>query len=175
MQAKIVKRETDPSSSGSLVVFKKILVALDGSESSSRASKVAVGLAEKVRAELVVLHAITPPSSYYGSNYPTVSGMSPPPPSQREIDAYYAQARKAASAIVGETIAQAKKSGLKVQTELPEGVSSIVETIISHADSSNDDLIVVGTRGLGGFKKLLLGSVSSGVVSHANCPVLVVR
>ncbi|MBO0888652.1 universal stress protein, partial [Candidatus Bathyarchaeota archaeon] len=65
MQAKTVKRETDPSSSGSSMVFKKIMVALDGSESSNRASKVALGLAEKLRAELVVLHAITPPSSYY--------------------------------------------------------------------------------------------------------------
>ena len=37
------------------------------------------------------------------------------------------------------------------------------------------DLIVMGTRGMGGFKKMLLGSVSSGVVTHAQCTVLVVR
>jgi len=51
----------------------------------------------------------------------------------------------------------------------------VVETIISHAAKEDVDLIVVGTRGLGGFKKMLMGSVSSGIISHADCPVLVVR
>jgi len=51
----------------------------------------------------------------------------------------------------------------------------VVETIINHAAKEHVDLIIVGTRGLGGFKKMLIGSVSSGVISHANCPVLVVR
>jgi len=51
----------------------------------------------------------------------------------------------------------------------------VVETIINHAAKEDVDLIIVGTRGLGGFKKMLIGSVSSGVISHANCPVLVVR
>ena len=156
-------------------VFKKILVALDGSETSSKAAKVAIGLAEKLKSELVVLHAITPPTSYYGSTYGTVAGTSPPPISQKEIDSYYAFARRAALGIVGDTVDQAKERGLSVKAELPEGVSSVVETIINHADKEHADLIVVGTRGLGGFKKMLLGSVSSGLVSHANCPVLVVR
>jgi nucleotide-binding universal stress UspA family protein len=64
---------------------------------------------------------------------------------------------------------------VNVKTELPEGVSSVVETIINNADKEGADLIVVGTRGLDGFKKLLIGSVSSGVISHASCPVLIVR
>ena len=77
--------------------------------------------------------------------------------------------------IVGETESKAKKQGIHVKTEIPEAVSSVVETIINHATKESVDLIVVGTRGLGGFKKMLLGSVSSGIVSHAHCPVLVVR
>src|SRR5881397_2358658 len=99
----------------------------------------------------------------------------PPPPSQKEIDTYYAYARRVALGIVGDTVSEAKKVGTNVKTELPEGVSSVVETIISHAAKEHVDLIIVGTRGLGGFKKMLIGSVSSGVISHANCPVLVVR
>src|SRR5438876_7535776 len=83
--------------------------------------------------------------------------------------------RKAAMGIVGETESKAKKQGIHVKTEIPEAVSSVVETIINHATKENVDLIIVGTRGLGGFKKMLLGSVSSGIVSHAHCPVLVVR
>ncbi len=101
--------------------------------------------------------------------------MAPPPPSQKEIDAYYAYARRVALGIVGDTVSEAKNVGTNVKTELPEGVSSVVETIINHAAKEHVDLIIVGTRGLGGFKKMLIGSVSSGVISHANCPVLVVR
>src|SRR6266478_7789452 len=175
MESKTIKRMAEPSSPAVKSLFKKILVALDGSESSQRAAQAALELAEKLKSDLIVLHAITPPTSYYLSTIASPTGMSLPAPSQHEIDAYYAYARKVALGIVGETESKAKKQGIHVKTEIPEAVSSIVETIINNAAKENVDLIVVGTRGLGGFKKLLLGSVSSGIVSHANCPVLVVR
>ncbi|OLE59604.1 MAG: hypothetical protein AUG17_01920 [Crenarchaeota archaeon 13_1_20CM_2_53_14] len=170
-----MKRTSEHAASDSTPLFKNILVAVDGSESSKRAAHVALGLAEKLKAELIVLHAISPPTSYYQSNFPVPVGMAPPPPSQKEIDTYYAYARRVALGIVGDTVSEAKKVGTNVKTELPEGVSSVVETIINHAAKEHADLIIVGTRGLGGFKKMLIGSVSSGVISHANCPVLVVR
>ena len=170
-----MKRMGEPSPTISKPLFKKILVAQDGSESSQRAAQAALELAEKLKADLVVLHAISSPTSYYHSTIASPTGMSLPAPSQHEIDAYYAYARKVALGIVGETESKAKKQGIHVKTEIPEAVSSIVETIVNHASKENVDLVVVGTRGLGGFKKLLLGSVSSGIVSHAHCPVLVVR
>ena len=170
-----MKRVGEPSPTISKPFFKKILVAQDGSESSQRAAQAALELAEKLKADLVVLHAISPPTSYYHSTIASPTGMSLPAPSPHEIDAYYAYARKVALGIVGETESKAKKQGIHVKTEIPEAVSSIVETIVNHASKENVDLIVVGTRGLGGFKKLLLGSVSSGIVSHAHCPVLIVR
>ena len=175
METKTMKRTSEHAASDSTPLFKNILVAVDGSESSKRAAHVALGLAEKLKAELIVLHAISPPTSYYRSNFPVPVGMAPPPPSQKEIDTYYAYARRVALGIVGDTVSEAKKVGTNVKTELPEGVSSVVETIINHAAKEHVDLIIVGTRGLGGFKKMLIGSVSSGVISHANCPVLVVR
>ncbi len=175
METKTMKRTSEHAASDSTPLFKNILVAVDGSESSKRAAHVALGLAEKLKAELIVLHAISPPTSYYQSNFPVPVGMAPPPPSQKEINAYYAYARRVALGIVGDTVSEAKKVGTNVKTELPEGVSSVVETIINHAAKEHADLIIVGTRGLGGFKKMLIGSVSSGVISHANCPVLVVR
>jgi len=175
METKTMKRTSEHAASDSTALFKNILVAVDGSESSKRAAHVALGLAEKLRAQLIVLHAISPPTSYYRSNFPVPVGMAPPPPSQKEIDTYYAYARRVALGIVGDTVSEAKKVGTNVKTELPEGVSSVVETIINHAAKEHVDLIIVGTRGLGGFKKMLIGSVSSGVISHANCPVLVVR
>ena len=175
METKTMKRTSEHAASDSTPLFKNILVAVDGSESSKRAAHVALGLAEKLRAQLIVLHAISPPTSYYRSNFPVPVGMAPPPPSQKEIDTYYAYARRVALGIVGDTVSEAKKVGTNVKTELPEGVSSVVETIINHAAKEHVDLIIVGTRGLGGFTKMLIGSVSSGVISHANCPVLVVR
>jgi nucleotide-binding universal stress UspA family protein len=50
-----------------------------------------------------------------------------------------------------------------------------VYAITNYADEKHVDLIVVGSRGMGGFKRMLLGSVSSGILNHAHCSVLVVR
>jgi nucleotide-binding universal stress UspA family protein len=54
-------------------------------------------------------------------------------------------------------------------------VSSIVGEIVGFADKEKVDLIILGTRGRTGFKKLLLGSVAEGVVNHSSCPVMIVR
>lgn len=175
MESKTIKRPAEPASPSTKSLFKKILVALDGSDSSEKAAQAALELAEKIKADLMVLHAIIPPTTYYRSTLASPMGMSLPAPSQHEIDAYYAYAKKVATSIVGDVESKGKKLGIHVRTETPEAVSSVVETILNHASKENVDLIVVGTRGLGGFKKLLLGSVSTGVVSHAHCPVLVVR
>ncbi len=174
MQAQSLKSK-DNLSTKSTQVFRKILVAVDGSDSSKRAGKDAFGLAEKLHADLIVLHAITPTGAYYGSNYSALSGVAPPPISQREIDLYYDYNKKVATNMINDIVGDVKKLGVKVKTQIIEGATSVVETIINHADDEHADLIVVGTRGLGGFKKLLIGSVSSGVISHASCPVLVVR
>ncbi len=72
-------------------------------------------------------------------------------------------------------MSEAKKRGIVVEANIPEATTSVVETIVNQAVRENADLIIVGTRGLGAFKKLILGSVSNGVVSHAHCPVLVIR
>src|SRR2546427_4988865 len=153
METKTVKRLGESSPTISKPLFKKILVAQDGSESSQRAAQAALELAEKLKVGLVVLHAISPPTSYYHSTIASPTGMSLPAPSQHEIDAYYAYARKVALGIVGETESKAKKQGIHVRTEIPEAVSSVVETIINNPARKNVDRIVFGTRGPGGLKK----------------------
>jgi nucleotide-binding universal stress UspA family protein len=50
-----------------------------------------------------------------------------------------------------------------------------VGAITNHAEKENADLIIVGTRGRTGFKKILLGSVASGVVAYAHCPVMIIK
>jgi nucleotide-binding universal stress UspA family protein len=156
-------------------MFKRLLVALDGSENSRRASQAAVELAEKLSAELIVLHAITPPALYYHTEISSEGPVIEPPTHEKEIDLYLEYARRVGRGIVDPTVSEAKKRGVTVKADLPEATSSVVEAIVNQAIKENADLIIVGTRGLGGFKKLVMGSVSNGVVSHAHCPVLVIR
>jgi len=175
METRTAKSHNEQSTSKPSSTFKKILVAVDGSDSAGRAANAALELAERLKAELIILHAVSPPSTAYKGALPSLGVMAPPSAPQEEIDAYYTYAKRVAMGIMAGTISEAKKRGVQVKTEIPEGVSSVVETIINHASRESVDLIIVGTRGLGGFRKLLIGSVSSGVVTHATCPVLIVR
>src|SRR6266571_1982588 len=149
--------------------FQRILVTVDGSEGARKASEVAVDLAEKFSAQLYVLNAFR--------GYPEYMTMFPsaPSPSGEAIQEYEAYARKAALEVVGRIASLAEKKGVKAKPKTSETIGSVVQTITDYAVAEKIDSIVVGTRGMGGFKKMLLGSVSSGVVTHADCPVLVVR
>jgi nucleotide-binding universal stress UspA family protein len=66
-------------------------------------------------------------------------------------------------------------SGVKFKTEVVASPTSTVPAIVDYSERNEVDLIVVGTRGRSGFTKLLLGSVASGVVTYASCPVMVVK
>jgi nucleotide-binding universal stress UspA family protein len=94
---------------------------------------------------------------------------------RKEIDLYLEYARRVARGIVDSTVSGAKKRSISVRADTPEATGSVVETIVNQAVKENADLIIVGTRGLGGLKRLLLGGVSNGVVSQVHCLVLVIR
>jgi nucleotide-binding universal stress UspA family protein len=64
---------------------------------------------------------------------------------------------------------------VKALAETILDVASAADSIVNYAESKKADLIVIGTKGRTGLKRLLLGSVASGVVTHASCPVLVTR
>ena len=66
-------------------------------------------------------------------------------------------------------------SVIQLKTQVVVSPISVTGSIVQYAERENIDLIVVGTRGRSGFKRLLLGSTASGVVIHAHCPVMVVR
>jgi nucleotide-binding universal stress UspA family protein len=76
---------------------------------------------------------------------------------------------------VNNLVLQARNEGVDAQGEVLDKEGSPVKLILEYAEEKGVDLIVAGTRGLGGFPKMVLGSVSSGLVSHAHCGVLVVR
>ena len=70
---------------------------------------------------------------------------------------------------------RAVEKNVGVKTDIIISVTSVVKEIADYAKKNNIDVIVVGSRGMSEFKKMLLGSVASGVVTFAHCPVIVVK
>ena len=145
--------------------FSRIMVAFDGSKDSVKAVQLAASLSSKFSTELEVVHVFASPAIGFSA----ASGMPIPDYSDMEE-----AAKDAGQKILSRGLQVASDAGAKAKGELMEA-SSVVEALVEHAAKENIDLIVVGTRGMTGFKKLILGSVSSGLISHAHCPVLVAR
>jgi nucleotide-binding universal stress UspA family protein len=143
-------------------LYRRILVVTDGSEHAGKALEAAIDLAKHYGAELTVL-AIAPLVPVFPTaNEPFVPAAVPETAMPRFRD------------IVDAAITQAQSAGLDAVTGVcGEGV--VVEEILAHLRRHPADLLVVGSRGLSTAKRLLLGSVSTGLVTHAPCPVLVVR
>lgn len=145
------------------VQLKRILVPLDGSDSSFQAAKYAIKLAKMADAEVIFMHAIVnPPYVEYKS-----AGLV--------IVHYIEEAKRHAEMWYNNAGDMASKEGVKFSTETILDVASAADSIVNYAESKKVDLIVMGTRGRTGIKRFLLGSVASGVVAHAKCSVLVVR
>jgi nucleotide-binding universal stress UspA family protein len=139
--------------------FKRILVAVDGSEVSMRAVDYASHIAKQESATLTALHIIpTPPFEITG-----------------EVADYYEQAKKPTKRWMKDVEAVAAGYGLPIRTEILVGAYSILDAILGYAENQSIDLIVTGTRGKTQSVKLRMGSVASGLVEFANCPVLVIR
>lgn len=155
--------------------IKKILVPIDGSESSYRAARLGADLARKYGAELFVVHGLDLDRNltYFGLfGVPFTEGTKQLVESAtREVEPWFERVRKEAAATGGGK----EEAPLRMTTEVIEAPLSIVGEIVNYAEKNGIDLIVMGSRGRTGFKKLLLGSVASGVVSYAHCPVLVVK
>ena len=140
-------------------MFEKVLLAVDGSDHALHAARLAADLARSMKSKefrIVVAYDSIPP--YLGE-----------PNMQYAIAARMKEAQsilQAAVEAVGDVPAE-------IYTELIEGSSA--DAIINVAVTRASDVIVMGSRGLGTLAGLLLGSTSQKVVSHAPCPVLIVR
>jgi nucleotide-binding universal stress UspA family protein len=139
-------------------LFKNILLAVDGSDHAIKAAQIAGDLARSMNADLVIVTAFDPIPGYLGE-----------PDRQRVTSAHMSEGEHAMEKSQQEV---GQISG-KVEKELLEGPAA--EAILHVAEARGNDLIVMGTRGSGGLKSLLMGSQSQKVVSHATCPVLLVR
>jgi len=144
------------------VKFSKILIAADGSEASMDAADYAILTARKYNSELIALHVILSDVTLFGSV---------PPNHIKEIKQ---EAQMYLDKIKEKSYEDGNNKKVQLRTELITSTSAI-DGIVAFAEKENIDLIVIGTRGRSGFKKLLLGSVASGVVTYAHCPVMVVK
>jgi len=96
-------------------------------------------------------------------------------PAGLTVPRYLEEAKKLTEEWFSEVKSKAAKDGIKVTAETIFNITSVAESIINYASNQKADLIVKGTRGKSGLKRIVLGSVASAVVAHAACPVLVVR
>jgi nucleotide-binding universal stress UspA family protein len=140
-------------------MFRNILIAYDGSDHSKRAAAIAGGLAREygTDSEVWVVTVIA-----------TLPGELGEPFLSQMIE----QSTAIGQGLLDDAIS-CFGDGMRVHRELLFG--SPAESILQVAETRACDLIVMGTRGLGLLKGLLLGSQSQKVISHSTCPVLVVK
>ena len=139
-------------------MFKNILLAVDGSEYSNNALAYAKDMTQTYRATLWLVHVFAHPSDLLGYD---------------DFEKLYAKRKCAGQSILDAAKKRLGESAFEIHEELVEGPEA--ESILNCAKNSRADIIVMGTRGMGAIKGLLLGSVSRKVIHYANCPVMVVH
>lgn len=149
--------------------FANILVAVDGSQSSMNAAFRAISLANEYQARLTGLYVV-PSNINYG--YLDDNTLSEWPAEIRRI---VSNAITKGEGYLDSIKEKAKENAIQFESKVIFGGSSVVRAIVEYAENNDMDLIVMGTIGISGFKRLLLGSTASGVVTYAHCPVLLVK
>jgi nucleotide-binding universal stress UspA family protein len=145
-------------------MFKKILVPVDGSETSWKALTEAKIIAEKFDSELVVISVIQPYNN---------AALLAVPLDVNTITNGNGELEKIGNRVLEMAQEHLEGTKLKVQYLLEVGHPS--ERIIANAKKNNCDMIIIGSRGLSGIAEFFLGSVSSKVSQYAHVPVLIVK
>jgi nucleotide-binding universal stress UspA family protein len=137
-----------------------IVVGTDGSEPAELAVREAIGIAARDGAELHIVTAFQDPAIF-----------------RERIDSgattFNINLQEVGDSVAARAVHEAEAAGVKVTSHAHEGHPA--EAILDTASEQNADLIVVGSRGLSGVQRFLLGSVSQKVSEHAACNVMIVR
>lgn len=142
-------------------LFKRILVATDGSENAERAASYGINFAKTTGAEVHALYVI---STQHAVTTRTVMGWS------EAFEEHLANKGRTAIADVEKL---GKEAEVKIEPVFLKGIPA--DKILEYAEENNIDLIVMGTSGLTGVKRFLIGSVAENVVRHSKIPVMVIR
>jgi len=141
-------------------MYRYILIALDGSETSRRALEDALKLAREQKAKVLLLNVYEPivRSALHGA-----------------IDLTEAM-RQEGEQIVASALETARKAGVETRSQVIDAAGRRVARVIAEtAHAEGVDLIVLGTHGRRGLEHLVLGSVAEGVARRAEAPVLLIR
>ena len=141
--------------------MRPVMLATDGSPTAEKATETAIELPQALDTDLVIV-------SVWNIPYTTV-GFAAAPVNGELAKLSEEQARK----ITVEAAARAEEAGVETRSVVLRGLP--VEEICVAAAKFNPRFLVVGSHGWGVVKRALFGSVSTGVLHHATCPVLVVR
>jgi nucleotide-binding universal stress UspA family protein len=162
------------SEEGEMSIFPtKILLATDGSSETELATRTAVDLAQQTNSELHVIHVwdIATTALLYPEATDPEGVELPDPILEEELERSVEQRSRE---VLDEEVERVRSAGGTVaQGHLMMGDAA--REIVHLAEDLGAGLVVIGSRGRGGIRRTLMGSVSDSVVRHAHCPVLVVR
>jgi nucleotide-binding universal stress UspA family protein len=143
----------------------RVLLAIDESKYSEQAERAVLAQLRKTGTEVRVLHVVEPISSYVSADlFPHLVAHS----AQIEKDRH-----KQARELVERAARRLRKAGFKASEAVEDGDPKT--KIVDHAAKWPADLVVLGSHGLKGIDRLLMGSVSAAVSNHAGCSVEIVR
>jgi len=142
-------------------LLKKILIATDGSENSKKAVAYGINIARATGAEVYALYVV---STEHAGTARTVMGWT---------GAFEEYLVNQGGAAIGYVENLGKEAEVKVEPMYLKGVPA--EKIIEYAEENNIDLIIMGTQGLTGVQRFLIGSVAENVLRHSKVPVMIVK
>ena len=141
--------------------MKNILVPYDDSGFSHKAFEKGLEIAEKFESKLIVLTVIQTKRESAGL-------------SLERLQEIQDEEENAANIVLEKLADQAKAKNVSFSMEILHNPSAS-DGVIAFAENNNIDLIVIGSHGRTGLRKLVLGSVAQGVLAHAKCPVLITK
>ncbi|MBI2185422.1 MAG: universal stress protein [Thaumarchaeota archaeon] len=145
----------------SSILASKILVPVDGSSNADRSLEFAAKLAKICSAKITALYVLQEPIVAADTAVLEMTNL------MTSLESYGKE-------VLADAKEKAEKLGVEIQTDLATA-HTVANKITEFAKVGGYDLIVMGTRGRSGVKRVLLGSVAFGVVTYAHCAVVIVR
>ncbi len=141
-------------------MFSKLLVPIDGSDNSFRALDHAIFLSKKITAQITALRVM--------EYLPLVYVQS-----QRTMDTILSKYLEESESILKKSIDIGEKKGVRIESKLRKGDAA--SNILNNSKKEDYDTIIMGRRGTGKLRQLVLGSTSTKVLNHSDCTVVIVK